>query len=220
MKIIGHRGAAGLALENTIESIKEGVAAGAAFIEIDIRATRDNRLILSHDDHLKRTYGVDLKIADHTLDELQIPCPNLPTLEDALRVCRTQGVIIELKEVIDPELLLNALSDYPDLDVRIASFNHHAIRKVRKVSPDIFCYVLEHHSPFEIINHASALKANGIGLNYGVINPLTYLLAKRKKLHIYVYTLNKPWIVKIMRWLYRDIYVCTDFPNLLKDLED
>lgn len=219
MKIIGHRGAAGLALENTIESIKEGVAAKASYIEMDIHVTRDNKLVLCHDDNLKRTYGVDLKIANHSLEELQIPCPNLPTLSDALTVCRTEGVIIELKEKVDPELLLAIIKNYPDLDVRIASFNHHAIRAIKKADPDLFCYVLEHHSPFEIINHASSMKANGIGLNYGVLNPLTYLLAKRKKLHIYIYTLNRPWIAKALKWLYKDIYICTDYPNLLIDLE-
>ncbi len=220
MKIIGHRGAAGLALENTIESIKEGVAAKADYIEIDVRETSDKKLVLSHDDNLKRTYGVDLKIEEHRLKDLHIPCPNLPTLTEALNACRTQGMIIELKDFVEPELLLKEIKKYPELDIRIASFNHHAIRAVKKASPELFCYVLEHHSPFEIINHAKAMKANGIGLNYSMINPLTYLLARRAKLHIYVYTLNKPWIAQGLKWLYRDIYICTDFPNQLKDLRD
>lgn len=219
MKIIGHRGAAGLALENTLESIKAGLKAGADVIEVDIRLTRDNKIVLSHDPDLKRTYGVDLKISACTLRQLHIPCPTLPTLAEALELLRGKIVIIEPKEFIEPERIFAVTKKYPDVSVKFASFNHHAIRAVKKYAPESYCYVLEHHSPFEIINHASKMKANGIGLNYGVINPLTYFLAKRKKLHIYVYTVNKVWIARALKFIYRDIDICTDVPNELKVLQ-
>lgn len=219
MKIIGHRGAAGLALENTIESIREGVAAGADFIEFDVRMTRDHMLILNHDPSLVRTYGVNLNVSEHTLKELRVPCPTLPTLETALKACKTDGVIIELKEFIEPERVLAVTKKFPNLDIRFASFNHHFIRALKKISPQSFCYVLEHHSPFEIINRAAKMKADGVALNYGVLNPLTYLLAKRKKLHIYIYTLNKPWVATLLSWLYKDVYICTDYPDKLAYLQ-
>lgn len=219
MKIIGHRGAAGLALENTIESIRESVAAGADFIEFDVRMTRDHKLVLNHDSTLVRTYGVNLNVSEHTLKELRVLCPTLPTLEAALKACQTEGVVIELKEFIEPKRVLMITDKFPRLDIRFASFNHHFIRALKKQSPNAFCYVLEHHSPFEIINRASKMKADGVALNYGVLNPLTYILARRKKLHIYIYTLNKPWIATILSWIYRDIYICTDYPNKLAYLK-
>lgn len=219
MKIIGHRGAAGLALENTLESIREGIAAGADIVEVDIRLTRDNKVVLSHDPDLKRTYGVDLKINACTLRQLRIPCPTLPTLAEALQILNGKTVILELKEFIEPERIFSVTKEYPNVGVRFASFNHHAIRAIKKSSPDSYCYVLEHHSPFEIINHASKMKADGIGLNYGVINLLTYFLAKRKKLDIYIYTLNRLWIARALKFIYRDIDICTDVPNELKILE-
>ena len=63
------------------------------------------------------------------------------------------------------------------------------------------------------------MKADGIGLNYGVINLLTYSLAKRKKLDIYIYTLNRLWIARALKFIYRDIDICTDVPNELKTLK-
>lgn len=219
MKIIGHRGAAGLAPENTITSITKGVRAGANFVEIDVRLTHDNKLVLSHDPTLKREYDVDLKISEHSLKNLRIPCPDLPTLEDALKATKTEGAIVELKEFIEPERVLSVTKKFPELDIRFASFNHHVIRALKKTAPESFCYLLEHHSPFEIINAAGNMKADGIGLNYGVLNPLTYFLAKRKKLHIYIYTLNKAWIATILAFLYRDIYICTDRPDQLRYLK-
>ena len=41
MLIIGHRGAAGLAPENTIDAMAAGVAAGVDMLELDVRLTRD-----------------------------------------------------------------------------------------------------------------------------------------------------------------------------------
>lgn len=55
MQIIGHRGAAGIAPENTWTSFDAALASGVDAIETDVRATRDDRLILIHDKHLERT---------------------------------------------------------------------------------------------------------------------------------------------------------------------
>ena len=219
MKIIGHRGAAGLALENTLESIKKGLNSGADFIEFDIRQTHNGKIVLCHDADLLRTYGVDLKIKSSTLEELQEQCPKLPTLDDALRLLTGKGVIIELKEYIDPKKIFSIISKYSDIDIRFASFDHRAIRAIKNYNQESFCYVLEHHSLFEILNIASKMNASGVGLHYGIMNPATFLLAKYKKLEIYTYTLNKSWIAQLFKFVYRDVAVCTDYPNKLRHLK-
>lgn len=219
MKIIGHRGAAGLALENTLPAIKKGLSAGATIIEIDIRLTRDQQVVLCHDANLSRTYGVDLKINDHSLQELRAQCPDLPTLAQALKLLTNKTAIIELKEFIEPELLFAITDKYPSVSIRFASFKHQALRAIKAHRPLSYCYVLEHHSPFEIVNTAHSLKADGIGLNYGIINLLTLLLARRKHLDIYVYTLNKLWIGRIIKFIYRNVDICTDYPDQFKILE-
>ena len=53
--VIGHRGAAGLAPENTLESIETALSAGADAVEIDVRVTDDGVPILLHDSTLDRT---------------------------------------------------------------------------------------------------------------------------------------------------------------------
>ncbi len=55
MQVIGHRGAAALAPENTFESFDAALAAGVDAIETDIQETRDRELILMHDKRLERT---------------------------------------------------------------------------------------------------------------------------------------------------------------------
>ena len=53
--IIGHRGAAAVAPENTLASFTRAFADGADGIEFDVRLTRDHIPVVIHDASLKRT---------------------------------------------------------------------------------------------------------------------------------------------------------------------
>ncbi len=55
MQVIGHRGAATLAPENTWEGFDVALSVQVDAIETDIRETRDGELILMHDERLDRT---------------------------------------------------------------------------------------------------------------------------------------------------------------------
>jgi len=55
MLIVGHRGAAGVAPENTLASFREAIRAGADWLEFDVRFTNDGIPIIIHDSTLKRT---------------------------------------------------------------------------------------------------------------------------------------------------------------------
>src|SRR5439155_16498822 len=46
--VIGHRGAAALAPENSLESVEAAVRAGVDGVELDVLRTRDGRLVLAH----------------------------------------------------------------------------------------------------------------------------------------------------------------------------
>ena len=53
--VVGHRGAAAAAPENTLESLRLAAEQGAAMVEFDVKLTADGALILMHDDALDRT---------------------------------------------------------------------------------------------------------------------------------------------------------------------
>jgi glycerophosphoryl diester phosphodiesterase len=53
--VIGHRGAAGSAPENTLAGLRQALALGCSWVEFDVRLTADGELILLHDDDLDRT---------------------------------------------------------------------------------------------------------------------------------------------------------------------
>lgn len=69
--IIGHRGAAGYAPENTLPSIKLAIELGANAIEIDLRQTKDGIPVALHDSDVERTTDSCGSISDYTFKDLQ-----------------------------------------------------------------------------------------------------------------------------------------------------
>jgi glycerophosphoryl diester phosphodiesterase len=65
-RIFAHRGASGVAPENTLAAFRLGIAAGATHLEMDVHATRDGRIVVLHDPTLDRT--TDLRGAVKELD--------------------------------------------------------------------------------------------------------------------------------------------------------
>jgi glycerophosphoryl diester phosphodiesterase len=212
-QFIAHRGSSALATENTLESINLAVKAQVQMIEIDIRETRDGKFVLSHDSTTERIFKVDLSIHQHTLKELQALCPQLVSLDEAIRATKTTPLVIELKSHINIPALFALLKKYPSLKYRIASFHSAPLKEIKTKYPSTFAYLLEHHSPFDAINRAKAIGADGIGYNFSLINPLTYLLCRHNKLQLYAYTVNHPVNVWFLRTLYPKVAICTDNPN-------
>jgi glycerophosphoryl diester phosphodiesterase len=54
-RIIGHRGAAGEAPENSLPSFQRALADGAAYVELDVRTTADGEVVIIHDETVDRT---------------------------------------------------------------------------------------------------------------------------------------------------------------------
>lgn len=71
VRICAHRGLSALCPENTLPSFAAALAFGADEIELDIRWTKDQRLVISHDDHLARISNGDGRLGEHTLSELR-----------------------------------------------------------------------------------------------------------------------------------------------------
>ena len=69
-KFCAHRGLSGRMPENTLPAFAAAYAMGADEIELDIRLTRDEKLIVSHDNTLERISDGTGKLCEHTLDEL------------------------------------------------------------------------------------------------------------------------------------------------------
>jgi glycerophosphoryl diester phosphodiesterase len=67
----GHRGAAGLAPENTLPSFRQALADGADALELDVHATRDGTIVVIHDDTVDRTTDGQGEVRGFDLRDLQ-----------------------------------------------------------------------------------------------------------------------------------------------------
>ncbi|GLQ31043.1 glycerophosphodiester phosphodiesterase [Litoribrevibacter albus] len=69
--LIGHRGVAGYAPENTLASLALAYKLGVRFIEVDVMLTADNHAIIFHDHTLDRTTSFKGKVSQHKWQQLQ-----------------------------------------------------------------------------------------------------------------------------------------------------
>ena len=80
--VLGHRGASAYAGDNTREAFRLVVEQGADGVELDVRFTADDVIVLSHDPHLP---GLGV-LADHTYEELHEKLPDVLTLDEGAAV--------------------------------------------------------------------------------------------------------------------------------------
>jgi len=224
MKIIGHRGAAGMALENTLESIRSAIRAGVDAVEIDVRLTKDGHLVLSHDKHTDRVSESKSNVHDSLLEELRIlklrNGKPIATLPEALRATRGVPLVIDAKETGWAQPLARLLHKSREQQIIVASFNHEELETFNALCPHIPVYGLEHTAPFDVIHQAMEHGFTGIDINFWILNPLTYYWARRKNLEIIVYTVNKIWIARFLKFFYPHISITTNNPDKLGFLSD
>ena len=136
--IIAHRGASSLARENTIESFKKAIEIGVDMIEFDVRKTKDQVLIVHHDEFME---GKSVK--ELTYDEISYMAIgqgfSIPTFEEVLK--HTSGKIkldVEIKEEGYERELVALLCRYFKKDqFVITSFYDPCIKRIKEYHPDI-----------------------------------------------------------------------------------
>ena len=157
-RVIGHRGAAAAAPENTLASIRKAKELGATWIEFDVKLTSDGEPILFHDDRLERTTDGHGAVAATALAAIRrldaggwfgpaFRGEPVPTFNEALRLCAELGlgVNVEIKPCRGREAETAAVAVaallrlWPqDLPVPlISSFAPECLRVAREMAPEL-----------------------------------------------------------------------------------
>lgn len=224
MKIIGHRGVAGIELENTKGSFMRAMNIGLSAVELDVRKTKDNRLAVCHDSDLVKIAHRKEKVQDLTLKQLQdiqlIDGSTILSLEEALDILEGIEVIVETKDEGCGRELCQILKKYPQQSIAVASFILRELAVYQDLGIRNELYGLEHTKPFDIIHFAKIMRLQGIGLNFWLLNPLTYFLCRKANLKVYVYTVNNQFVGKLLGWLYPTAAICTDYPGKFMALKE
>ncbi|MGC0329220.1 glycerophosphoryl diester phosphodiesterase [Streptomyces sp. SAI-170] len=94
---VAHRGDPYRFRENTLDSVRAGLALGADAVEIDVRLTRDGVPVLLHDDTLKRLWELDRPVLALSAEEVRgLTDGAVPTLAEALAATDGHRVMLDL----------------------------------------------------------------------------------------------------------------------------
>lgn len=221
MLIIGHRGAAGLAPENTIGSFKAAVEAGVDMLEFDIRLTRDKVPIVIHDSRLIRTHGVAGTISQMSLAEIQLATKEspVPTLTEVLDMFFGKKLLnIELKSRGSAKIVHNIISQRAGKDqnkwdnVLISSFIVSELITMRRLDSLANLALLHDNNPFTFMAYQRFLKLTAVGFHRLHTNRFATDVASKSGLFCYLYTVNLPSSAKHFAQLGFDGLV-TDYPD-------
>jgi len=229
--VYGHRGAKGEAPENTIAGARHAVERGVRHLEIDLRLSRDGKLIVLHDDSLKRTAGVRGKAGSYTAKELAAldaradgpPWPNkrqtgVPTLDAMVSALpeishwqlELKGGSRRYKERL-ARAVVDWLSD-SSLDCVVTSSETDLLGAIKQEMPQQATgYISRLPDPREVLTSCACDYL--IAHWSTAINPLLVASVQRKGIHISTWTVNDATVIRNLHLLKIDS-VITDFPSM------
>ncbi|PVX24108.1 MAG: glycerophosphodiester phosphodiesterase [Candidatus Bathyarchaeum sp.] len=192
---IGHRGARAYEPENTLRSFRRAVELGVDAVELDVRKTLDNELVVIHNTDVNKTTDGNGAVNELTLEQIKQLVTDkgehIPTLEEALDSFGTRvKILVELKETGIEKQVLDLINKKRLIDnVIIISFHEDALRKVRQLNDEVatgLIYV-RHKNP---IQAALDLKAQYLLSLYRFTHSANVKKAHEKGLKVIVWTIN------------------------------
>ena len=217
-KVFAHRGFSGKYPENTLLAFQKALETGCHGVELDVHLTKDNVLVIIHDETLERTTDGAGWVKDYTYDELcrfnaaaNFPgCDSferIPTLREYFELIADHKDFItniELKtsviwyEGIEAETL-KMLDEFDRRDTTIiSSFNHLSVLKMKELAPDMKCGFLEDSW---LVNQAEYCTSGGVECFHPYFyNMVPEEIAKLKKagIEINVWTVNTDEEINLM----------------------
>ncbi len=220
---IGHRGARAYEPENTIRSFKKALEMGVNAIELDVRKTLDNHLVVIHDADVKRTTKGNGLVAGLTLKEIKELFTDkeekIPTLDEALSFLdRKVKILIELKEQGTEAHVLKAVNDAKvEKNVVLVSSLEEALKKTRELDPNIEIGLIYARHPHPE-KTALELKANYLVALYRFIHSANVEKAHKQGLKVIVWTINTA--EEAAEYAKKGVDgIATDKPDIFKNLK-
>lgn len=212
-KVIGHRGAAAYAPENTLEGLHVAADMGVEWVELDVKLTRDQVPIIFHDDTLERTAGSNAPVAETDYEVIKhldagswfgesFIGNKIPTLEEAVDVLLERGLGLNLeikpcpgRERETAEVALDILSQiWDDHDkILISSFQHVSLEAAMEMAGDWpRGLLLSEEWPENWEDLAEYLRVTTINLNGNTATRDQIEMAIDLEKPVLAYTINDP----------------------------
>lgn len=244
--VIAHRGASGLAPENTLAAIQKAIDIGVDRIEMDLRQSIDGQVVIIHDKTIMRTTNGWGSVRKLSLKRLQkysagswfhpdFSAERIPTFREVLEL--VQGKTTLLLEIKDgspyhhgiEKNIIQLINEYKAHDWCIVqSFNDRVLNNFRKLPElqsnvqklfEAFIPVAPFYggSRFSYKRIRSYEFAEEININYRYVNPRVVRKVHELGKKVNVWTVNQPEnLVKYTKMGVDGII--TDYPNRLKEI--
>lgn len=232
--IIGHRGARGLAPENTLGGLRAAFAHGVRYVEIDAKLSGDGVVILMHDETLERTTDGSGLVAKTSYSVIQglnaaknfpdAPAEPPPTLESVLALIQEVGggINIEIKPCPGRERETAAAvvetvrrvwrQPIPPL---LSSFDHAALDTCRTLAPDLPRGYLSEVADEDWVAHARALGCTTLNLLWKNVPPAQVPHLTASGLPLLLWTVNEPEAARA--FLAAGVTsIITDYPDIVR----
>ena len=232
MRVIAHRGASAAERENTLDAFRAAVRLNADGVELDVRRTANDVLVVHHDAHLPDGRAI-VELQDDDLPGW------VPTLAEVMDVCRDPAadrefvVNIEIKSAPnDPDydaehqvsaavagLVLGWGIGEHHGEVIVSSFDMEALNRIREIDPGIPTAYLT----FEVLA-PDLLVARVVAAGHTVIHPYFASTsqalidsAHAAGLEVNVWTVNDPDQIAQLAAMGADA-VITDVPDVAREV--
>lgn len=235
--VIGHRGCAAYAPENTLEAIRTAADMGVKWVELDVKLTKDSVPIIFHDDTLERTTNGSGNVADATYEDIRaleagswfsegFVGVQIPTLEEALDTILQHdlGVNLEIKpcpgrEKETAEVMLDFLTQgWDDTgNLLVSSFSYVSLEVALDMAPQYARgFLLEDEWPENWRELADYLQVATLNFNGNTASreQIEDLMELQKP--VLAYTINDPIRARLLRQWGVDAFF-TDDPEAVHD---
>lgn len=219
---VGHRGAKGYIMENTIESIEKALELNCSMIEIDIHKTADNKLVVYHDSNLNRLTGKNALLCDSNLEQLQQftlgDNYKIPTLQQVIEIINKKAILnIEIKAADCLKELCSLLDyffklGYTPSNFIISSFDWLQLKQLSTMLENIPLAVLTQEDPILALHSAKELKAKAIHAHYKTLNQDNVRYIQDHHLKVLAYTVNSKNDISYIKSLKVD-GIISDYPD-------
>jgi glycerophosphoryl diester phosphodiesterase len=203
--IMAHRGASAAAPENTMAAVRQAIADGADWVEIDVQETRDGEVVVFHDSDFMKLAGNPLKLWDATLLDLEaidigswfdpkFGEERVPTLKAVLEECRGRiGVNIELKYYGHDQQLEQRVAEIVEAcgmsdQIVIMSLKLPAVEKMKSLRPGWRVGLLMSVAAGDL----KKINADFLAVNASFVDRSFVRAVHAIKKQVFVWTVNDP----------------------------
>ena len=240
--IIGHRGASAVAPENTMAAFQQAIAVGADGIEFDVRLASDGVPVVIHDSTLRRTGGVNQRVAELSGNELSkvdvgswfkagsFAGETVPSLAQLFGLFQTNNRSLYLELKCDSpaeyrplaEACCRMIGEYSLKErVVVECFQLPALEVVKEIDPDIKTAALFDRMFLDqsVITRATEIGAMAVALHHRLARKNLVEKAKQAGLHVAVWTVDDPIWIDRARAIGIDALITNDPARMLRQFE-